>query len=54
MVTTKMPLMGFNKKGIHHIPIKTFQVNDSTILAVYEGSISPLDILIKYRQPIYH
>jgi len=44
--------MEFNKNGTHHIPIKTFQVNDSTILAVYKGSLSPLDILIKYRQKL--
>ena len=52
MVTDKIPSMEFNKKGAHHIPIKTFQVNYSTILAVHKGSISPLDILIKYRQKL--
>ncbi len=52
MVTAKTPLMEFNKKGIHHIPRKTFRVNDSIVLAVYKGSISPLDILIRYRQKL--
>ena len=47
-----MPSMEFNKKGVRHIPIKVFQVNDSTILAVYKGSLSPLDILVKYRQKL--
>ncbi|MCX5667096.1 MAG: hypothetical protein NTY34_02140 [Candidatus Omnitrophica bacterium] len=52
MVAIKTPSMEFNKKGVHHVPIKIFQVNDSAILAVYKGSISPLDILIKYRQKL--
>ena len=44
--------MSFNKKGQHHDPIKTFRVNYSTIIAVYKGSLSPLDILIKYKQKL--
>ena len=44
--------MSFNKKGQLHEPIKTFKVNDSTIIAVYKGSLSPLDILIKYKQKL--
>lgn len=44
--------MSFNKAGQLHIPIKTFQVNDSTIIAIYKGSLSPLDILIKYKQKL--
>jgi len=44
------PSMNFNKDDKLHEPIKTFQVNDSTIIAVYPGSLSELDILIKYRQ----
>lgn len=41
--------MSFKKKGIVYNSIRTFQVNDSTILAIYKGALSPLDILIKYR-----
>lgn len=44
--------MSFNKEGQFHSPIKTFQVNDSTIIAVFKGSLSPLDILIKYKQKL--
>lgn len=47
-----LPKMSFRKKGFEHIPIKVFQVNDNTILAVYKGSLSPFDILIKYRQKL--
>ena len=43
------PNMNFKKKGVIYTPIKTFQVNDSTVLAIYKGALSPLDILIKYR-----
>ncbi len=46
------PRMSFKRKEIVHEPLKVFQVNDSTILAVYKGSLSPLDILIKYRQKL--
>ena len=42
--------MSFYKNNVLHEPIKIFQVNGSTILAVYQGSLSPLDTLIKYRQ----
>ncbi len=44
--------MSFNKDGQFHEPIKIFQVNDSTIIAIYKGSLSPLDILIKYKQKL--
>lgn len=44
------PTMNFNRDDELHEPIKTFQVNESTIIAVYRGSLSPLDILVKYRQ----
>ncbi|MDD5085991.1 MAG: hypothetical protein PHE61_08160 [Candidatus Omnitrophica bacterium] len=47
-----LPEMIFRKKGIKHVPIKVFQVNDSTILAIYKGSLSSFDILIKYRQKL--
>lgn len=49
---SKLPKMSFRKDGIEHIPVKMFQVNDNTIIAVYKGSLSPLDILIKYRQKL--
>jgi len=44
--------MTFRKEGVVHDPIKMFQVNDSTIISVYKGALSPLDILIKYRQKL--
>jgi hypothetical protein len=31
-------------------PLKTFKVNDSYILSVYQGNISKYDLLMKYRQ----
>lgn len=45
-----LPRMNYKREGIEHYPIKTFEVNDSIIIAVYKGSLSELDILIKYRQ----
>jgi hypothetical protein len=45
-----LPKMSFRKIGEEHIPIKSFQVNDSTIIAIYKGALSPFDILVKYRQ----
>jgi hypothetical protein len=47
-----IPAMDFRKNDVLHTPIKVFQVNGNTILAIYMGSISPLDILIKYRQKL--
>jgi len=47
-----LPKMTFRKEGIEQNPIKKFQVNDNTIIAVYKGSLSPFDILIKYRQKL--
>src|SRR3989338_633485 len=44
--------MEFKKDGNVHKPIKSFKVNDKTIIAIYKGSLSPLDILIKYRQEL--
>jgi len=46
----ELPKMNFRKKGIEQVPIKAFQINESTIIAIYKGSLSPFDILIKYRQ----
>jgi len=48
----ELPRMSFAKKGTTHRPIKVFQVNDSTLIAIYKGSRSPLDILVKYRQKL--
>lgn len=45
-----LPRMNYKRKGIEHYPIKTFEVNDNTIIAMYKGSLSELDILIKYRE----
>ena len=42
--------MEFNKEGKRHIPLLVEQINGRFILAVYQGSISQYDILIKYRQ----
>ena len=35
-------------KGIE--PLATIEVNDTYILAVYQGSLSEYDLLIRYRQ----
>lgn len=42
--------MSFRRKSSIIDPVKTFQINDSTIIAIYKGSLSKYDILIKYRQ----
>jgi hypothetical protein len=52
MVEEKLPDMSFKRKGLIHQPLKTFKVNGSTIVAVYRGTLSQLDILIKYRQKL--
>jgi len=44
--------MAFKETGIVVNPIHVLQVNDSTIIAVYKGSLSKYDILIKYRQKL--
>jgi len=44
------PSMNFKKNGIAHKPLAVFYVNGDYIVGVYQGSISKLDILIKYRQ----
>jgi hypothetical protein len=49
-VDIDLPKMNFRRDGVDHYPIKVFKVNDSTIIAIYKGSLSDLDILIKYRQ----
>jgi len=42
--------MIFRRYGKEFCPLAVFRVNESTILAVYEGAKGPLDILIRYRQ----
>lgn len=42
--------MSFKKEGKEKIPLFVTKVNDKFILAVYQGSLSKYDILIKYRQ----
>jgi len=42
--------MSFRKDGKEKIPLFVCKVNDKFILAVYQGSLSKYDILIKYRQ----
>ena len=44
--------MEFKKEGEINYPIKTFRVNDYTIIAIYKGKLSRYDILIKYRQKL--
>ncbi len=44
--------MTFRKDGQRVVPLVVFAVNGSYILAVYQGSLSEFDILIKYRQKI--
>lgn len=48
--TETLPTMIFNKEGKKHNPIFIEQVNGKFIIAVYQGSLSRYDILIKYRQ----
>lgn len=42
--------MTFNRDKVLYKPIKVFQVNDSTLLAIYKGRLSKYDILVKYKQ----
>ena len=44
-MSNDLPKMSSTKKGIIQNPIRVFQVNDNTIIAVYKGSLSPFDIL---------
>ncbi len=44
--------MIFNKNGHIHKPIGIFRINGSFIIGVYSGSISRLDIIVRYRQKI--
>jgi len=45
-----VPKMTFKKGGKNVTPIDVIKINDEYIVAVYEGTRSPADILIKYRQ----
>ena len=41
--------MTFRKDGQRISPLTVFEVNGNYILGVYQGALSDLDILIKYR-----
>ena len=43
-------LMTHRRKGEVVVPLAVFTPNENYILAVYQGSLSQYDILIKYRQ----
>ena len=45
-----LPKMIYKRNGQAFHPLKTFRVNGQYILAVYQGSLSEYDLLIKYRQ----
>ncbi len=45
-----LPNMIYKRNGQEHHPLRTFTVNGEYILAVYQGSLSEYDLLIKYRQ----
>lgn len=44
--------MTFRKDGRQILPLTVFEVNGNYILGVYQGALSDLDILIKYRQKV--
>lgn len=45
-----IPNMSFKRKGEIVYPLFVTTINDQFIVGVYQGSISPYDILIQYRQ----
>jgi len=45
-----LPNMTFRRKGIEYVPMKVFAVNDKYVIGIYQGKLSPYDLLIKYRQ----
>lgn len=45
-----LPNMIYRRNGKEYHPIKTFRVNGQYLLAVYQGSLSKYDLLLKYRQ----
>ncbi|MFQ5956485.1 MAG: hypothetical protein ACE5KK_01795 [Candidatus Brocadiales bacterium] len=46
------PKMTFKREGKTVKPLKEFQPDSNTIVAVYQGDLSRYDILIKYRQKV--
>ncbi len=42
--------MSFKKKGEKIVPLFVTKINEKFIIAVYQGTISKYDILIRYRQ----
>ena len=51
-MSVDIPKMIDRRNKVEPHPLRVFQVNDHTIIAVYKGSLSPFDILIKYRQKL--
>ena len=45
-----IPSMTFKNSGEICEPLKVFEINNSYILAVYQGTFSEFDLLVKYRQ----
>ncbi len=43
-------MMTYSKKGIMYEPLYVSSINDSYLIAIYQGALSKFDILIKYRQ----
>ncbi len=48
----KLPIMRLKDKVTKEYvnPLQIFQINDTYILAIYQGNISKFDMLLKYRQ----
>ena len=45
-----LPNMIYKRNGQEYHPLTIFRINGQYILAVYQGSLSEYDLLIKYRQ----
>jgi len=45
-----LPNMIYKRNNHEYKPLKIFSINGQYILAVYQGSLSEYDLLIKYRQ----
>ena len=45
-----LPNMIYKRNGQEYHPLKIFRINGEYIIAVYQGSLSEFDLLIKYRQ----
>jgi hypothetical protein len=54
MIEKNYPKMSFKVKGSDEIkqPLQIYYINEKFILAVYQGKLSPLDMLLRYRQKI--